>query len=111
MMGRGGYGGYGGGFGGMGFGGGPQFEKKNTVVEYPIEGLDMRPYVDSIKNAPNPVIYDLYAISNHYGSLNGGHYTATCMNVIDGKWYEFNDGFVSPCILSDNTRVGFKTWK
>ena len=23
----------------------------------------------------NP-IYDLYAISNHYGSLNGGHYTA-----------------------------------
>lgn len=21
-------------------------------------------------------VYDLYAVSNHFGSLNGGHYTA-----------------------------------
>jgi len=26
----------------------------------------------------NGVIYDLYAVSNHFGSLNGGHYTAFC---------------------------------
>lgn len=25
-------------------------------------------------------IYDLYAVTNHFGSLNGGHYTANCRN-------------------------------
>lgn len=37
-------------------------------------------------------IYDLYAISNHYGGLGGGHYTAYAKN--GGKWYEFNDSSV-----------------
>ena len=30
--------------------------------------------------------YDLYAVSQHYGSMGGGHYTAICKN-IDGNWY------------------------
>jgi ubiquitin C-terminal hydrolase len=37
----------------------------------------------------------LYAISNHYGSLNGGHYTAYCENPIAKIWYEFDDSSVS----------------
>ena len=41
-------------------------------------------------------VYDLFAISNHFGALNGGHYTATCKNAEDGGWYSFNDGSVSP---------------
>jgi ubiquitin carboxyl-terminal hydrolase 4/11/15 len=40
-------------------------------------------------------IYDLYAVSNHFGSLNGGHYTAFCQNSLDKKWYEFDDSSVS----------------
>lgn len=40
-------------------------------------------------------IYDLYAVSNHYGSLNGGHYTAFCQNPMVKKWYEFDDTHVS----------------
>ncbi len=39
--------------------------------------------------------YDLYAVSNHYGSLNGGHYTAFGFNSLLNKWYEFNDSSVS----------------
>lgn len=39
-------------------------------------------------------IYDLYGVSNHFGSLNGGHYTAYGKN-IDGRWYNFNDSSVS----------------
>jgi len=38
-------------------------------------------------------VYDLYAVTNHFGSLNGGHYTAYGKN-IDGNWYNFNDGSV-----------------
>lgn len=36
--------------------------------------------------------YELYAVSNHYGSLGGGHYTAYAKN--DGSWYSFNDSSV-----------------
>lgn len=64
-------------------------------MDYPLRGLDMREYVISLKDEPNPVYYDLYGVSNHYGSLGGGHYTASCLNHIDNKWYYFNDSSVS----------------
>lgn len=51
----------------------------------------MRPYVLSLKDEPEPVIYDLYGVSNHYGSLNGGHYTASVKNCVNGSWYNMND--------------------
>lgn len=52
------------------------------------------------KSAGLSPIYDLFAVSNHYGSLNGGHYTAYAQN-IDGKWYDFNDSSVSSSSPSD----------
>ena len=39
--------------------------------------------------------YDLFGVVNHFGSLNGGHYTATCKNSIDDSWYYFNNSSVS----------------
>ena len=30
--------------------------------------------------------YDLFAVSNHYGSLGGGHYTAYAKNPVHKKW-------------------------
>jgi ubiquitin carboxyl-terminal hydrolase 4/11/15 len=39
--------------------------------------------------------YDLCAISNHYGGLGGGHYTAYCKNKSTGKWYHFDDSSVT----------------
>ena len=42
-----------------------------------------------------PIIYDLYAVSNHYGSLNGGHYTAYGYNSLAKRWFDFNDSSVS----------------
>ena len=36
----------------------------------------------------------MYAVSNHYGSLAFGHYTACCKSS-DGGWYDFNDSSVS----------------
>ena len=35
--------------------------------------------------------YDLYAVSNHFGSLSGGHYTAFAKNPYYKKWYNFDD--------------------
>ncbi|KAM6894911.1 ubl carboxyl-terminal hydrolase 18-like isoform 3-T3 [Lycodopsis pacificus] len=39
--------------------------------------------------------YELYAMVNHFGSLTGGHYTATIRSNEDNTWYEFNDTHVS----------------
>ena len=39
--------------------------------------------------------YDLVAIITHHGSVGGGHYVAYCKNFVTGKWYEFNDSYVT----------------
>lgn len=49
--------------------------KLETFVDFPIDDLDLSGYlVHRIGNLPCK--YKLYAISNHYGGLGGGHYTA-----------------------------------
>jgi ubiquitin carboxyl-terminal hydrolase 4/11/15 len=52
-------------------------------------------------SSEEPIYYDLYAVSNHYGSLHGGHYTASAYNALLGKWYDFNDSSVSPTSEKD----------
>lgn len=53
-----------------------------------------------------PVHYDCYAISNHSGTLHGGHYTAYCRHPFKGfdeegrsvgleSWHLYNDRAVS----------------
>lgn len=45
--------------------------------------------------AKEPLIYNLYAISNHYGSASCGHYTAFGKNAKKDEWYCFDDSSVS----------------
>ena len=44
-------------------------------MDFPIDGLDLSSYI-SYKNGQTTYRYMLYAISNHYGGMGGGHYTA-----------------------------------
>ena len=70
-------------------------EKNNSFVNFPLEGLDMRQFVRELQDAPEPVLYDLIGVTNHFGTLNSGHYTASCKNPSTGEWHEFNDSTVS----------------
>lgn len=73
-------------------------DKLEEKVNFPLEGLDLKPYVISHEDARGePVIltYDLMAVTNHYGSLSFGHYTAYGKNVETGVWYDYNDSSVS----------------
>ncbi|KAI3366846.1 hypothetical protein L3Q82_009501, partial [Scortum barcoo] len=56
--------------------------------------LDMSEFL--INPNAGPCRYDLIAVSNHYGGMGGGHYTAYAKNKDDGKWYNFDDSSVSP---------------
>eukprot|EP00808_Paulinella_micropora_P030219 g45117.t1 len=52
-----------------------------------------------------PPVYELYAVSNHYGGLGGGHYTAYAREEEgqkggDDKWWHFNDSSVSGPVKS-----------
>lgn len=49
--------------------------KLETYVDFPIDNLDLSAYI-ACKNGNLSNRYMLYAISNHYGSMGGGHYTA-----------------------------------
>ncbi|XP_013913017.1 PREDICTED: ubiquitin carboxyl-terminal hydrolase 4 [Thamnophis sirtalis] len=69
-------------------------DKLDTVVDFPIRDLNMSEFV--CDPAASPYVYDLIAVSNHYGGLGVGHYTAYAKNKINGKWYYFDDSNVSP---------------
>lgn len=61
-------------------------EKINELIDFPIEGLDLRSYVKGVQYDEAPPVYDLYAVSQHMGGLGGGHYVATCKNPSSNKW-------------------------
>lgn len=63
--------------------------KNQAPIRYPVEQWDLSRVVRS-RGSEHP-LYDLYAVSNHVGSLGSGHYTAHAQNRFDDQWYEFND--------------------
>jgi len=86
-----------------GFGGG---QKIDTLVEFPLEGLDMRPFVLSPEQINSNLIYDCFGISNHFGSVGFGHYTAFAKNAWDGRWYDFDDSYVTNMSGGNEVRRG-----
>ncbi|XP_067275282.1 ubiquitin carboxyl-terminal hydrolase 8 [Pseudorasbora parva] len=68
-------------------------EKLQTLVDFPLDNLDLSQYVIGPK--PNMKKYNLYAVSNHYGGMDGGHYTAYCKNPLKQRWFKFDDHEVS----------------
>ncbi|CAA0825439.1 Ubiquitin carboxyl-terminal hydrolase 9 [Striga hermonthica] len=71
--------------------------KLDKFVNFPIQNLDLSRYVKSDDGTTSGShVYELYAISNHYGGLGGGHYTAYCKLIDEDRWYDFDDSCVSP---------------
>uniref|UniRef100_A0A674AFN5 Ubiquitin carboxyl-terminal hydrolase n=1 Tax=Salmo trutta TaxID=8032 RepID=A0A674AFN5_SALTR len=68
-------------------------QKLQTTVDFPLENLDLSQYV--IGPRASLKRYNLFGVSNHYGGLDGGHYTAYCKNAMKQRWYKFDDHEVS----------------
>ncbi|XP_069078643.1 ubiquitin carboxyl-terminal hydrolase 50 isoform X1 [Pleurodeles waltl] len=63
--------------------------KLKTEVRYPLRNLDMSPYCSApFQWFPK---YNLYAVVNHFGDLDWGHYTAYCRNSRTQLWSTFDD--------------------
>lgn len=76
-------------------------EKITTKVNFPLTGLDLSEWCHKQspviqEDSPDSHVYDLIAVMNHYGSMTGGHYVATCKATACGKdgreevAYDFN---------------------
>ncbi|OMJ22938.1 Ubiquitin carboxyl-terminal hydrolase 2 [Smittium culicis] len=80
---------------------GPFRDKLETMVNYPLRGLDLSPYcIPEISGGQSPQVdsknlYHLYGVVNHMGSLSGGHYTSSVFNGLRNEWNYFNDTRVS----------------
>ena len=78
-------------------------KKNQQFIDIPINNVDFSKYVEGY--AKETYIYDLYAICNHHGQIDGGHYSATIKNA-NGKWYNFNDTQVTEILINDNIISG-----
>uniref|UniRef100_A0A674DHD9 Ubiquitin carboxyl-terminal hydrolase n=1 Tax=Salmo trutta TaxID=8032 RepID=A0A674DHD9_SALTR len=68
--------------------------KINSHVAFPLESLELRPFL--AKDSPSQITtYDLLSLICHHGTAGSGHYIAYCQNVINGQWYEFDDQYVT----------------
>ena len=76
-----------------------RFQKNQIYVSFPIDDLDLSPYVIGYKK--DKYIYELYGVCNHSGGVMGGHYTAYVKNA-NGKWYHFNDTSVSEVGINES---------
>ena len=72
-----------------------------TAVDVVANNLDLSPYCSlSARKQPQKPIYSLIAVSNHSGSMGGGHYTAQCKSAMNSKWYECNDSMVRESMVA-----------
>ena len=78
-------------------------KKNQQFIEIPINDVNFSKYVEGY--GKEGYIYDLYAICNHHGNIDGGHYSATIRNA-NGKWYNFNDTQVTEILINDNIISG-----
>lgn len=81
----------------------PDQEKKNTIVDFPLEDLNMDPYFlesdapnpeDSERQVKRPFLYQCYAVIRHHGGTqNSGHYTTIVRQSEQAKsrWTEYDD--------------------
>ena len=59
--------------------------KKQNYVDFPLRQLSLREH--ALSNA-NLASYDLCAVSNHHGTMNGGHYASYCKPPQGDVWYQ-----------------------
>ena len=74
-----------------------RWRKNEQLVDFPLNNLNMGDYM--IGPDKDHSKYNLFAVSQHYGSTAFGHYTAVCKN--SNKWYSYNDSSVHPCSEND----------
>ncbi|XP_055300839.1 ubiquitin carboxyl-terminal hydrolase 8 [Sitodiplosis mosellana] len=85
------------------------YHKKPNYVHFPTNDFQIKDYItNSLKQRLMLNSYDLFAVSNHYGTMNRGHYTAFCKNAKSQAWYKYDDNYVTQIASNDvNSSAGY----
>ncbi|XP_045564822.1 putative ubiquitin carboxyl-terminal hydrolase 50 isoform X2 [Salmo salar] len=75
---------------------GSEKRKLRTNVLFSLDSLDLTPFLSS--PSANHTSYSLYAVVNHTGDLDMGHYTALCHSTLSSSWHHFDDTAVSEVV-------------
>ncbi|XP_058391205.1 ubiquitin carboxyl-terminal hydrolase 51 [Diceros bicornis minor] len=90
---------------------GKQRQKINTFISFPLD-LDMTPFLASTKEnrmeegqpptdcAPKKNKYSLFAVINHHGTLESGHYTSFIRQQKD-QWFSCDDAVITKATIED----------
>lgn len=71
--------------------------RNNALIQCPLEGLDLSQYVEGYDAKKH--VYELYGVSNHMGTPDGGHYTSYIKT--SKGWVHYNDEALSKVEESD----------
>ncbi|PJF16913.1 Doa4p [Paramicrosporidium saccamoebae] len=71
--------------------------KIGTHVLFPIDNMDMSPYLHpaASEESKRETRYYLSSVISHRGTFSGGHYVAYCRSLAAGQWLEFDDSTVT----------------
>jgi len=88
-----------------------RFFKKSNLINFPLYNLNINKYMSSYSEKIGRFTYDLYAVSNQIGNLNGGHYFSYVKSLTDNNWYNIDDNSVSriseDSIVTNNAYILF----
>ena len=78
-------------------------QKKEKFVDFQLEKLSLKDHTSE----EHQLLYNLRAVSNHFGTINGGHYTSYCKSPQDDVWYNFDDTSVTRLKTSVKTSAAY----
>jgi ubiquitin C-terminal hydrolase len=89
-------------------------DKLDMLVDFPLEGLDMDKHcasaaeLSSLVDDRVPAVYDLFGVTNHFGRMGFGHYTAFARGwnetELSDEWTNFDDSRVQSAGIGDEAR-------
>ena len=72
-------------------------KKKQNIVDFELKDYNFGRFARACGGKLSEYRrYNLYGVCNHFGTLEGGHYTAYCYSQVYGKWYKYDDQDVTP---------------
>ena len=79
-------------------------DKISTFVDFPISNFRaVAGEVNWISNREEGRIYRLFGVTNHTGTLEGGHYIGCARNPLSGDWFTYDDHVIRP-MKAEQTR-------
>ena len=68
------------------------WRKKQNYIDFELQGMDFGQYVEACGGKLNHnKSFNLFAVCNHFGSMEGGHYTAYCHSKSVKRWFKYDD--------------------